>query len=117
MWSETDRHAQVVKGSLLHPGHTQLLDKRARAEMATLVAEAVATLVRGFGGVVAVLVDAETIRCLAEAVGQLLEHEQADRQHWIVPGAMPARLLVAVDGMHTPSVQLPFSWMPDRLVY
>lgn len=52
---------------------------------------------------VGVYVDAETIRRLAEAVGQLLEHEQADRPRWAVPPeAVPARLLVAVDGVHAP---------------
>jgi hypothetical protein len=48
-------------------------------------------------------VDEETIRRLAEAVGRLLEDDQTDRAQWAVPAAaVPARLLVAVDGVHTP---------------
>ncbi len=48
-------------------------------------------------------VDAETVRRLAEGVGAVIEHDQADRAQWAVPlREVPACLLVAADGVHTP---------------
>jgi hypothetical protein len=48
-------------------------------------------------------VDEETIRRVAEGVGRLIEHDQADRAQWHVPDqAVPARLVVEMDGVHTP---------------
>lgn len=45
----------------------------------------------------------ETVRRVAEGVGRLIEHDQADRQHWAVPAAeVPACLVVETDGVHTP---------------
>ena len=45
----------------------------------------------------------ETVRRVAEAVGRLVEHDQADPAAWAVPAtAVPACLLVETDGIHTP---------------
>lgn len=50
-----------------------------------------------------VAVDGETVRRLAEALGALVEQDQADRAQWAVPqAAVPASLLVEFDGVHTP---------------
>jgi hypothetical protein len=48
-------------------------------------------------------VDGETIRRLAEGMGAVIEHDQADKEHWMVPTKdVPACLLVELDGVHTP---------------
>jgi hypothetical protein len=50
-----------------------------------------------------VYVDAETVRRLAEGMGALIEHDQADRGQWAVPtSAVSSCLLVAADGVQTP---------------
>ncbi len=50
-----------------------------------------------------VFVDGETVRRLAEAVGGLIEHDQTDRAQWqVATDAVPTRVLVEMDGVHTP---------------
>jgi hypothetical protein len=54
-------------------------------------------------GSLGVAVDGETIRRLAEGMGAVIEHDQADRTVWALPeAAVPACLLVEADGVHTP---------------
>jgi hypothetical protein len=54
-------------------------------------------------GSLGVYVDGETVRRLAEELGRLIEHDQADRAQWAVPAAdVPACVLVETDGVHTP---------------
>jgi len=54
-------------------------------------------------GSLGVYVDDETVRRVAEGVGRLIEHDQADRAQWQVPpDAVPERLVIETDGVHTP---------------
>ena len=80
----------------LSPGLAQVVCAHAQNDS---FAEA-STSVQGSLGV---YVDAETVRRVAEGVGRLIEHDQADRAQWMVPAAdVPERLLIATDGVHTP---------------
>jgi hypothetical protein len=54
-------------------------------------------------GSLGVYVDGETVRRLAEELGRLIEHDQANRAQWAVPAAdVPACVLVETDGVHPP---------------
>ena len=54
-------------------------------------------------GSLGVYVDDETVRRVAEGVGRLIEHDQADRAQWKAPhDAVPERLVIETDGVHTP---------------
>lgn len=97
-----------------HAGHAPLDaalglgDARLSPALAQVLCQAAANL--SFGEAqesvrssLGVAVDAETIRRLAEGVGEVGEQDQADRAQWAVPPAgVPARLLVEADGVHTP---------------
>ena len=83
-------------GARLSPGLAQVL---CQAAAALPFAEAGAQVQGSLG----VAVDAETIRRLAEGMGAVIEHDQADRRQWATPAAaVPACLLVEADGVHTP---------------
>lgn len=88
--------AMGLGAARLSPALAQVL---CRAAAALPFAEAGAQVEGSLG----VAVDAETIRRLAEGLGAVIEHDQADRTQWALPeAAVSACLLVEADGVHTP---------------
>ena len=80
----------------LSPGLAQVVCEQAQQDSFAAARASVASSV-------GVHVATETIRRLAEGLGALIEHEQADRTQWAVPAqAVPTRLVVETDGVHTP---------------
>jgi len=83
----------------LSPGVAQVVCEQAQQDS---VAAASARVPGSLGAYVA----AETVRRVAEEVGRLIEHDHADRQQWVVPAAeVPACLVVATAGVHTPLLE------------
>jgi hypothetical protein len=80
----------------LSPGLAQVVCQQAQQ---VPFAEASASVQGSLG----VFVDGETVRRRAAGLGRLIEQDQGDRARWAVPDeAVPACLLVEVDGVHTP---------------
>jgi hypothetical protein len=80
----------------LSPGLAQVVCEQAQKDS---FAAASLSVQRALGAYVA----EETVRRVAEDVGRLVEHDQADRALWAVPAtAVPTCIVVEIDGVHTP---------------
>ena len=80
----------------LSPGLAQVVCEQAQKDS---FAAASVSVQRALGAYVA----EETVRRVAEDVGRLVEHDQADRTLWAVPAtAVPTCIVVEIDGVHTP---------------